>query len=303
MKKPLITLFILITFLLFSGCAIRTPQINGLVLDEETKQPVPEAWVTSLIGIRTTTIAGKVNSTLTVNQPHTRTDKEGKFMIPSKKIDKPPFPIGFGTDINYYGVSARTSDYRGGGLNLKDKIGSESDVEVTIYIGSVYKDDEKRIAAYIKDGIKKERAIEIIESERFASLQGLYRYCASGRFAVEVPAVEGGCDDWELDYAIKKYERYLEKTKDDINSGYYNALNQLAELYKRNNEYKKAIDTLKIRINFIEKHGFLQFEVWQRNKAQIEYKINELQNMLFQNIKYKRRLLTCQKKLLLFYFH
>ena len=29
------------------GCEIKTPEIRGVVLDEETKQPVEGAWVTA----------------------------------------------------------------------------------------------------------------------------------------------------------------------------------------------------------------------------------------------------------------
>jgi hypothetical protein len=88
------------------------------------------------------------------------------------------------------------------------------------------------------------------ESEYFTYIQGLYKYCLTGRFFVEVPAVEGGCDDWELNYAIIKHERYLERLgepdpKSDRGGHYTGTLNQLGYLLKKRGKYRASLDAFK----------------------------------------------------------
>jgi hypothetical protein len=174
------------------GCNIKTPEIHGVVLDEETKQPVEGAWVRATLDLESKTIQGDVTSYLSVDSPHTRTDKDGKFLIPSRTFKKPPFPVGFGTEAISFGIGAATIDDRGGRINLKgEKLGEflgKKKFELTIYSGPV----------------------ERTEAEYSSHLQSLYKYCLTGRSSVEVPAVEGSCDEWELNYAIAKHERYLE---------------------------------------------------------------------------------------------
>jgi tetratricopeptide (TPR) repeat protein len=112
-------------------------------------------------------------------------------------------------------------------------------------------------------------------------LQGLYNYCLTGRFYVEVPPVEGGCDEWELNYAITKHERYLERYRDSIQKDVNTVIfDRLANLYEKKGDYRKAIETLRKIITIIEARGLSKFEVWQRNKRETEWKINELQKKL-----------------------
>lgn len=72
----------------------------------------------------------------------------------------------------------------------------------------------------------------------------------------------------------KKYERVVEER------GYSTALDQLAYLYEKKGDYRKAIETLRKSIKLMETKGLLRFEVWQRNRKEIERKINELQQKL-----------------------
>ncbi len=242
------------------GCSIKTPEIRGVVLDEETKQPVEEAWITATLGIKTKTVGGDVHKYLSVEMPHTRTDKSGRFIIPSKRFKKPSFPIGFGTDVETFGVGASTVDDRGGSLNLMEFLGKRK-ADVTIYIKPDHTKDT--------------------EGEYFTYLHGLYNYCLTGRFYVEVPPSEGGCDEWELNYAITKHERYLERFKKVVEErGYSTALDQLAYLYEKKDDYGRAIETFRKSITIMEMKGLLKFEVWQRNKKEIEWKISELQKKL-----------------------
>jgi len=242
------------------ACELKTPEIRGVVLDEETKQPV-EAWVHATLQIKTKTIQGDVQTVLRVEPPHTRSNKKGEFLIPAKEIKKPSFPAGLGTEIENFSVNASTIDDKSGGFYLKDYKGKEK-IEVTIYV----KPWEK--------GLTNER-------EYFSYIQSLYKYCLSGRSGVEVPAVEGGCDKWELNYVIVKHERYLERFKNIIEEkGYSNALDQVADLFDRKGDYSKAVEALKKNISLMENRNLLRFKDWQKEKEGIEWKINKLQKKL-----------------------
>lgn len=240
MFKNLSIVFLGTLLFFVTGCNIKTPEIKGVVLDAETKQPVEGAWVRASIEIYTKTVGGDVHSSLSIDEPHTRTDKQGRFVIPSKSFKKPAFPVGFGTEVINVGIGASTSDDKGGRINLKEEklkdfLGRNT-VELTIYSTPVKRTEE----------------------EYFSHLKSLYNYCLSGRSSVEIPPVEGGCDGWEMDYAITKHERYLEgysnPSKDEI-THYSIVLANLAYLYKRKGNYEKAISLFNDVKEFDKKHG------------------------------------------------
>jgi len=245
------------------GCDIRTPEIKGVVLDAETKQPVEEAWVHASIETISKTIQGPVQTVWRVEPPHTRTNKKGEFAIPSKKIETSLFPFNLRTEIENFSVSASTIDDKSGGLYLKEYQGKKI-IEATIYVNPW-------------EGTKNER-------EYFSYIQSLFNYCFSGRLGVEVSPVKGGCDSWELDFAISKHERYLEKyrkiAEESEVRGYRVAMDQLAELYEEKGNYKRAIETLQEKLNVIKKQGLLKFENWQKIQAEIERKIDSLRRKL-----------------------
>ncbi len=59
---------------------IRTPEIHGVVLDQETKQPIENAWITATLSLKIATIQGNVHVHPSVAPPHLRTNKEGRFV-------------------------------------------------------------------------------------------------------------------------------------------------------------------------------------------------------------------------------
>ncbi|NIT03403.1 hypothetical protein GTO10_00450, partial [Candidatus Saccharibacteria bacterium] len=192
-----------------------------------------------------------------------------------RKIRKTPFPLAFGTEVGDLSVSARTLD-KSGSTRLAKPIGSwNRKMDVTIYMEDREAFERK---TYTTD-MTEERWKEEFERSEFASLQGLYRYCQSGRAGIETNLEKPeGCDDWELDFAIKRHEMYLKKYKNDIEKEVNTVIfDHLANLYKRKGDIKKAINTLQESIKVIEKSGLLKHKVWQRNKAEIEEKIAELQ--------------------------
>ncbi len=244
-----------------TGCDFKTPEIRGVVLDAETKQPLEGAWIRATLQIKTKTIQGNVQSVLRVEPPHTRSDSKGTFIIPAKEIKNPSFPMGLGTDVESFTINASTLDDKSDGFYLKDFEGKNK-IEVKLNVKPW------------KEGIENER-------EYFSYIQSLYKYCFSGRFGVEVPAIEGGCDNWELNFVIEKHERYLDKyrkiAEEGKARGYGAALEQLADLYEKKGDNKMAIETLNKKIALIEKRGLLKFKDWQKEKEGIESKINKLQ--------------------------
>ncbi len=251
------SIFAIVGILLFGlmGCHIKTPEIRGVVLVEETQQPVSEAWITATLAIKTKTVGGDVHKYLSVEMPHTRTDKSGKFLIPPRSFNKPSFPIGFGTDVESFGVGASTVDDKGGSLSLMEFLGKRK-ADVTIYIKPDHTKDT--------------------EGEYFTYLQGLYNYCLTGRFFVEVPPVEGGCDQWELSYAIIKHEGFLKRLEEPKSSEqkarYSNTLNQLGYLCEKSGDLNKAITIYKKLMDFDGIGG------WFYKSS--EYRIKELQEKM-----------------------
>jgi hypothetical protein len=266
MTKIIFLIFGFIFLMGLSACEIKTPEIHGIVLDAETKQPVEGAWVRATAGIKSKTISGDVGSVIALHQPHTRTGKDGKFLIPSKSLKKPPFPISFGTELEDIVIASHTVDDKIGSITLK---GEE--------LKNFFKKDVVNVKLYQKFEQWK-------EEEYFSHLQILYDYCLTGRFGIEVPAVEGGCDEWELEYVITKHKRYLDKYKELSEKGevkgYFAIIDQISQLYEKKGDIKKAIEALKKSAELMEKRGLLKFDVWQKNKASIEKKINELQKKL-----------------------
>lgn len=239
---------IVVMLVLYKGCVIRTPEIHGTVVDAVTGQPVEGAWITGGLTLKSVTIAGDVNSYPSIERPHTRTGKDGKFVVPARTFMRIVIPVRLYTKVENFGIGARTADWRGGGANLTTSLWKLK-THVTIEIDTTGKDDEKQIAQYIKGGMTREKAEELIERDYFGSLQSLYSYCLSGRFSVEVPVVKEGCDDWELDYTIKKHEWYAERTSGldtaDQTSNYVWATKQLGYLYKKKGAYQKALACFK----------------------------------------------------------
>lgn len=250
MIKIILFIFGLICLMGLSACEIKTPEIHGLVLDAETKQPVEGAWIRAVAGVKSKTVAGDVGSVIGLHQPHTRTGKDGKFLIPSRSIKKPIFPIGFGTEVEDLVIAAHTVDDKIGSITLEGeefkKFLNQSKANVTLYSKPEHWKEE----------------------EYFSHLQTLYNYCLTGRYGIEMPAVEGGCDEWELDYVIAKHEKYLEIYKDpqiieeppygiskwDKIIHYSNAINSLAKLYKKKKDYKKAIKMFDKWLEFNKNH-------------------------------------------------
>ncbi len=259
-----------ISLFFFYGCDLKTPEIRGIVIDAESQKPVEGAWIHGTIWLESKTVAGSSGKVISIESPHTRTGKDGKFIIPARELKKAPFPIEIGTQVTKFTIGAATVKKSGQNEIRVNELES-SKIDVTISLEDIEKVWKKELAH-----VPAERFEEEKEQREFSGLQALYNYCFTGRFSAEIPAVENGCDDWELNYVIYKHESYLIKHKDEIKSGYYNALGQLSELYERNSNCKKAIEILQKQISFMVRHGLLGFEAWRKNKSTVEKRINVL---------------------------
>jgi hypothetical protein len=270
-----------------AGCEIKTPEIHGVVLDAETKQPVEGAWIHFTIEVHTKTIAGGTTAYLRVEPPHTRTNEKGQFLIPANQFDTPSFPHGFGSELGRFGLIADTIDDRQGGVgvNMRDYfIKNQKDFGLASGGGMKW---------WVKNRINVTLLVKAREDldnyEDYAAyLQGLYRYCSHGRAFVERPPVEGGCDKWELNFVIVKHERFLEKyrnptlienppygvTKFDKIIKYSTVFRHLAYLYKKGGEYKKSLNLFENAKKFDEKNGL------SLSLVEYEKQISELQKLI-----------------------
>lgn len=210
---------------------VRTPVIHGVVLDGETNNPVENAWVKATLSLKVSTIQGDVYVYPSVAPPHLRTDNQGRFVIPRKSFRQPLPPVGFGMDVTGCSVSAETIDDKYGEVNVVPSLWRWW-TQVKIHI--------------------KPRTMAVGEYDSY--VQSLYRYCMTGRFGVEAPAVRERCDHWELDYAITKHEKFLKRLGEldtpEKRTRYSGTLKQLAYLYKKKGDYVKALGAFRTGRDF-----------------------------------------------------
>jgi hypothetical protein len=248
-----------------SGCNIKTPEIRGVVLDAETKQPVENAWVTATLEVYSKTVAGDVHQSLFVGK--TWSDKNGKFLIPAKEFRKPSFPVSLGGKIESLDVGAEAAmlkDFVCGGIKLKEL-------------------NEDRLILYLKSPKNMEYY--------FLALQGLYSYIFTGRLGVAVPLVPEAERLDVMDLGIRAHELFLENYSEEdlrkfkeheekqggyITANYSTVLRQLAYLFKKEGYYKKALETFEKVKSYEEKHGI------KLNMKEYENQIKELQQLLQQ---------------------
>lgn len=240
-----------------TACSRSTPEMRGVVLDEKTGQPVENAWITSTLSLKTKTIQGDVHSYQAVDPPHTRTDKNGRFVIPARKFKTPPFPVGLGTEVESLSINASTIDDRSGGFAVKDY--EKPQLDLTVYVSPWKKglEDDREYSSY---------------------LQSLYKYCTTGRFGIEAPRGVQGCDAWELDLAIAQHEGFVKRLGEaktgDQQTSLWGTRKQLAYLYGRKGEYKKALDIFIALKSSDERRGS---KMWLK---EYETQINELEQEL-----------------------
>jgi tetratricopeptide (TPR) repeat protein len=266
------------------GCTMtRTPEIRGLVLDRETWRPVPDAWIHAQLGLELVTIAGRGNDLLSLDSPHTRTNEKGEFFIPARDFQSPFFPFILKKNYYYFGVSADTLDDRMGEYRI-GPWGWKSRIDVTLYVEPwkefLLKNREKLFLGSCFHYVGSDNLSKPVDYEEayFSYLATLEHYCFGGRLHYEKPAVQGGCDEWELNYAIFKYEKFLEKLKKpktvDQESILAVTMHRIAYLYKRNKNYEKALEIFKAALSYARQRGV------KMNQLRYEKEIKELEQLI-----------------------
>jgi hypothetical protein len=244
-------LFILVLVITcFPGLVIR-PGITGIVVDAYTSKPVRDAWIKAYLVFP--------RSSIPIEPPHTRTDDTGRFRIPMKISWGMFSPFNLWKRKEVISVKADAVDDRFGSIHLYD-YDWKVNVDITIPV------------KLIEEGLNNEK-------EYYSYLQYLTDYCYSGRYEEGATEKTGGCDKWEREFTISKYERYAERYKDDRESGYYYALRSLADLYEKNGNYEKAIESYQKRIAFIERDRPSD-GLWDADRKGAEYHIKRLQALL-----------------------
>jgi len=211
------------------GCKIQTPEIRGVVIDAETNQPVPEAWIFATLVVETQTVQGGVTTYIALEEPHTRSNEKGEFIIPAREIKIRFSPYESAARVKELSAGAETIDDRFGRFPLREYEGRER-----------------------LDIILKIRPVERKEDDYYHHIKNLYYDCLMGRRGITIPIRRDGCDEWELNYAITKHERFLSRLEEpntiDRETYYAHTMRQLAFLYRKKGDYKKALDLyMKIR--------------------------------------------------------
>jgi hypothetical protein len=217
-----------------TGCDLKTPEIRGVVLDAETKQPVEGAWVTATLDVYTKTVGGDVHQSLFVGK--TWTDKEGKFVIPPKEFKMPSFPMSFGSKLESLNVTARaisTKGYMSEGIGIK---GAQKVSEILLHL----------------------KPPKNVENYRSA-LGGLYDFILTGKIGDAFPSIAKTERQEVVNIAIGAYRHYLEKmgepkTKDQ-KSSYTAVMKDLGYLYSWKGDHENALYTFKKVMEFDRKRN------------------------------------------------
>jgi len=219
-RKVILSIIGIIAFLYLGVYTVLTPFIRGVVVDDTTKQPVENAWVMATASIASRTVAGDVGGTYAISRRHLRTGKDGVFYIFPKLYLSFPTPYTFGTMKKNLNLTVRVMDGKRAEPNLTN-------------------DWWKRFILITVPVLKAGRT----EEQLHYDLSYLSGYCVNG---MRIQGNVEVCDMWELEYTIAEHERYIKALEKDASkkteaSLWWNRKN-LAYLYIRKNEYRKALD-------------------------------------------------------------
>jgi hypothetical protein len=265
--------FIVCTLFFFAGCSanITTPAIEGTVIDKVTKQPVENAWIMTVAKIATHNPGGKVVNSYLLNKPHTRTDKEGRFFIPSNKYG------GLGAQFSQLRIDVYAPEGKRGALdidmepNTRPNNPVKQDAETIIKPSTSLKEKNLSVMIPVKE-------TEITMEETNEELSRLSTYCEMGRYYYAWPIVKGACGPVEAGYLITANESLANKLGKPKNIDnevmYWGIQTRLGYLFKQTGNYQKALDIFRA-LNKSYKEKGLTIGVYEQ-----ESQIKELQQKL-----------------------
>ena len=256
---------LVLALLLLHWYTQKTPKIMGMVVDANTELPVEDARVSTRLDIQTSTRSGDSIVYVPLERTHIRTDEYGRFTIPSRKLKKLLPAGGSDSEAQWLRIDAETLDDRGG--------------EVNYYINKLVNLTDKQRDGDLKKLFSKRLVSVVIYIEPMKRKIGDYSNYLHDMENVCLGLLSperGGCDDWELDYTIKKHESFLKKLgkpKTGEQVGWYSrGMGGLAALYKKKGDYKTALATHRKLKDYKKKRGFS----FKGN----EFQIKELEELL-----------------------
>jgi len=238
-------------------CTVRTPEIDGVVIDKETKMPVQNAWIMAVVETDIRTFGGDVSIHRLITSPHTQTDGEGKFTIPSHFYYSAPPPLGWGMRKTRLRIDVFAPRAKRGAIDIYTykQVGQPvpQDKEATVNPEPSLKKRSLLVTipvSYISMSLK--------DSQE--ELGWLSKYCGDGRYRFAWPIMQGGCSSLETDYLIDAYEAFLKaigKPGDSQERKYYYsyALGRLGGLYENRGDYSRAYKYLVEFSDFDKKLG------------------------------------------------
>jgi hypothetical protein len=256
MFRKISCLAIVILVLALLGCDIRTPEIRGVVLDEETKQPIENAWVTAVSEIESKTISGGVHQTIFVGK--TWSGKNGEFVIPAKLFKKQISWMAFGTRMESLNIGARAITGRG-------------------YLSEGVKSDPNKRDSQIILIVKMPKDWMHYRS----AIHGLYDFILIGKLGDADTLIPKEERMEIIDLAIKSAEDYGAKfgegaTREENNS-YVAVMKNLGYLYSWKADYEKALETFKKLFDFDEKRNVTVFlEEFKMQIKENQMKLNKI---------------------------
>jgi hypothetical protein len=222
-------------------CTVRTPEIDGVVIDKEKKIPVQNAWIMAVVETDTRTFGGDVSIHRLITRPHTRTDGEGKFTIPSHVYYSAPPPLGWGMRKTRLRIDVYAPGPKRGAIDIYTYRQVDQpvpqDKEASIKPGPSLKTRSLSVTIPVSH-------VTMSLNDSQEELGWLAGYCSHGRYRFAWPVMQGSCSLLETDYLIEAYENFLRTMGEpkDMNERVdsLGALGRLSGLYEKRGNYEKA---------------------------------------------------------------
>jgi len=264
---------ILIAFLfLMISCVTIIPRIKGVVLDEETKEPVKDGWIWAGVETEYISLQGDISGgfDLVKKVDHKRTNEKGEFVIPLNISWYNPIKWLLRWKILGIAISVYTLDLKEAHLYLKWKeLKGKLKKDIKIYVKPIEKLCEEYWTGSHSHMVDEQKLMEGVRSDYFSLARGAADYIGLN---------ERKYDEWELNYAIKINEAFIEKYEpvENVYSSEWDiTLENLGYLYTKKGDYEKAIEYYEKTIEYELRHNFTTKDVEYLVK-----KIKNLQNLL-----------------------
>lgn len=255
-------------------CTVKTPEIDGIVIDKETKIPVKNAWIMAVVETDTRTFGGDVSIHRLITRPRTRTNGDGRFTIPSHVYYSAPPPLGWGMRKTRLRVDVYAPGMKRGAIDIYTykQVGQPVPQDKEAIVNPEPSLKARRLSVTIPVG-----QVSMSFKETKEELGWLAGYCSAGRYRFAWPIIKGGCSSLEIDYLIQAYRRFvgeleqIDSDSDDILTMLWGSQTRLAYLYKIKGNYKSALEII-LKINNSFKQRGLTMGLHEQEKEISELK-------------------------------